>query len=604
MLGIYARTSRDNPLEITSAIDQQIKAGIEFALKKGLDYKVYSDKGISGYKISEEEETDPFNNRPDFTKLINDIKNGNIESVWVWEHSRISRNQYASAYIFNIFQKYKITLYEKDKEFNLTDPTNQMLRQILDAVAQYERQLIVGRTTRGLYNAIDLGKRAHAKFFGYKRVGRDQNNNLLWEPVESEIEQLRNWYAQYKEGKSLRSIILNQIDGTDKTETQVLLQRATKLGRFLAHAEYTSYNLNMKGLEILHQFEKCEINNLQALKDKEYWVKSRAYTVEIISIKEWVDIRERLQQNKIIRANNDIKKRKAEKSLATGIIKCSCCGLYYYYNHLHYKKANKNEVKDYYYYYHHKSFGNDHCTNKPKSLDIKRIDSIFETFVYFYFLAFDKNKNALADDMNARQNEILRITEAQKTWTNEIAKIKKQIEKFNTAIDNTDDVKIITVLAQRINENQEKIKELTLKLSKSYTTLNQKNEELEKIQEDLVFYSASNRILNFHNKFNIEEKRTIILRTIDEAKIFNKHLLIRTANTVFLFNIKENYELPELAFDLLKNASNIKEVSDPFKNVANLNLNWRPYLAKNHKLKKIFLENNIKYDFDGYGIIF
>ena len=29
MLGIYARTSRDNPLEVVSTIDQQIKAGIK-----------------------------------------------------------------------------------------------------------------------------------------------------------------------------------------------------------------------------------------------------------------------------------------------------------------------------------------------------------------------------------------------------------------------------------------------------------------------------------------------------------------------------------------------------------------------------------------------
>lgn len=604
MLGIYARTSRDNPLDVISTIDQQIKAGIEFALKNGFEYQVYSDKGISGYKISEEEETDPFNNRPQFTQLVNDIKNKKVESVWVWEHSRISRNQYASAFIFNIFQKYKITLYEKDKEFNLADPTNQMLRQILDAVAQYERQLIVGRTTRGLYNAIDSGKRAHAKFFGYRRAGRDKNNNLIWEPVESELEQIRKWYAQYKEGKSLRSIILSQIDGTDKLETQVLLQRSTKLSRFLSHAEYTGYNLTMKGLEILHKFEKCEIDNLQALKNKDYWVKSLAYNVQVISIEEWVDIRERLQQNKLVRARNEVKKRKAEKSLATGIIKCSCCGLYYYYYHIHYKRANRNEYDDYSYYYHYKTFGNDRCSNRPKSLDIRRIDNIFESFIYFYFLAFDKNKDALQDDIESRKIEIMKIKESQKSWEKEIAQIKRQIVKFNSAIDNTDDVKIITVLANRISENEEKIKELSVKISEAYTTLNQKNEELDKIQDDLLFYSASDQILNFHRKFNIEEKRTIILRTIDEAKVFNNILLIRTANTVFMFDIKKNYEIPEAAYDILTNTSDIKKISDPFKNIANLNLGWRPWLVRNDRLQEIFSENNIKYDFDGYGIIF
>lgn len=593
MLGIYARTSRDNPLEVISTIDQQIRAGIEFAIKNGFEYQVYADKGISGYKISEEEETDPFNNRPQFTQLVNDIKNNKIESVWVWEHSRISRNQYASAFIFNIFQKYKITLYEKDKEFNLSDPTNQMLRQILDAVAQYERQLIVGRTTRGLYNAIDSGKRAHAKFFGYKRAGRDKNNNLLWEPVESELEQIRKWYSQYKDGKSLRSIILEQIDESDKLETAVLLQRSTKLGRFLAHAEYTGYNLNMKGLEILHKFEKCEINNLQALKNKDYWVKSLAYTVQIISIEEWVDIRERLQQNKLTRAKNEVQKRKAEKSLATGIIKCSCCGLYYYHYHMHYKKANKNEYDDYYYYYHHKSFGNEYCTNKPKSLDVKRIDSIFEAFILYFFALYDTNKTAMQDDLEHRNIELMKIKESQKSFDKEIAQTKRQIDKFKLALDSTDDVKAITVLAARISDCEEKIKSIAEKKSENFIVLSRKTEEMEKLQSDMYFYSMADQILNFHRKYNIEEKRTTLLKIIDEAIIFGKYLLIRNEKRVFIFDTKKNYAFSESAYNVFEAFKDIDSVSD-----FNLELDIPKQLTRK-ETQDFFLANNINYDFKG-----
>lgn len=590
MLGIYARTSRDNPLEVISTIDQQIKAGIEFAIKNGLEYQVYADKGISGYKISEEEESDPFNNRPQFTQLVNDIKNKKIDSVWVWEHSRISRNQYASAFIFNIFQKHKITLYEKDKEFNLSDPTNQMLRQILDAVAQYERQLIVGRTTRGLYNAIDSGRRAHAKFFGYRRVGRDKNNNIVWEPVESELEQIRKWYAQYKEGKSLRSIILSQIDGTDKLETAVLLQRATKLNRFLSHAEYTGYNLNMKGLEILHKFEKCEIDNLQALKNKEYWVKSIAYNVQIISIEEWVDIRERLQQNKLVRASRDVNKRRAEKSLATGLIKCGCCGLYYYHYHMHYKSAKLNDFVDFYYYYHHKSFGNERCSNRPKSLDVKRIDNIFEAFVLYFFALFDNYQTAMQEDLESRNIELMKIEETQKSFDKEIAQIKRQIEKLNLALESTDDVKAITVLAARISDCEERIKTIAEKKAENFIVLSKKNEEMEKLQSNMYFYSMADQILNFHKKYNIEEKRTTLMKIIDEAIVFGKYLLIRNANRVFVFDTKKNYGFPEDAYNVFEAVRDIDSVS-----VLNLTLNI-PKMLTRKEAQEFFHKNNINYD--------
>lgn len=594
MLGIYARTSRDNPVEIVSTIDQQIKAGIEFANKNGLEYQVYADKGISGYKISEEEESDPFNNRPQFTQLVNDIKNKKIDSVWVWEHSRISRNQYASAFIFNIFQKYKITLYEKDKEFNLSDPTNQMLRQILDAVAQYERQLIVGRTTRGLYNAIDSGKRAHAKFFGYKRVGRDKNNNLIWEPVESELTQVSNWYAQYKEGKSLRSIILNQTIDSSKTETQVLLQRATKLGRFLAHAEYTGYNLTMKGLEILHKFEKCEIPNLQELKQRKYWVKSLAYTREIISIDEWVDIREKLQKNKITRNENQAKKRKAEKSLSTGLIKCGCCGLYYYYYHMYYKKRNSDNYSNYYYYYHHKTFGNQFCDNKPKSLDIEKIDSIFEMFVIYYFMLFDTNKTAMQDTVNHKNLEIMKLKESLKNIKSEIDRTKRQIEKFKLALDNTDDVKAITILATRISDEEEKIKELTEKYTNNNSLLEDMNGEIEKLQSDMSFYSMADQILNFHKKYNLEEKRTTLLRIVDEAVIFGTNLLIKNANNLFIFDVRKNYKLPEYSY-------NVFEVMKGNENTPNdINISLAiPQKLSQKATQNFFSENKIKYEFKG-----
>ena len=110
MLGIYCRTSRENDFEKSTIIQQRV-AGINFAEQHKFEYELYEDEGISGFKISDDEQ-DPFNNRPAFTNLINDIKSGKIDKVWVWEHSRLSRNQYASAFIFNVFEKHKVTLYE------------------------------------------------------------------------------------------------------------------------------------------------------------------------------------------------------------------------------------------------------------------------------------------------------------------------------------------------------------------------------------------------------------------------------------------------------------------------------------------------------------
>lgn len=243
VLAIYARTSVDK--SENSTIDQQIKAGIEFANNNSMKHKIFQDRGISGYKIEEDEEKKTFANRPGLVKMIDEIENGKIDSVWIWEHSRISRNQYVSFFISKIFFKYKIKLYEKDREYDLNDPNTKLIRGMLDAVAEYERQLIVMRTTRGLYNAIDNGKRSYTSLFGYRKTIKNEKGNFIWEPVESELLQVKNWFYKYKNGESLKNIVFSQ--NSSEGKTRHILKRTTHLSRTLQHYIYTGYTLNTRG---------------------------------------------------------------------------------------------------------------------------------------------------------------------------------------------------------------------------------------------------------------------------------------------------------------------------------------------------------------------
>jgi DNA invertase Pin-like site-specific DNA recombinase len=281
MLGIYCRTSKDSE----TSIDQQKKLGIKFCVSHNFDYQVYEDEGISGYKKSDDD-VDPFNNRPSFTSLINDIRSEKITQVWVYEHSRLSRNQYASAIIFNIFEKFDIELFENNKQIDLKDPQYQFMRQVMDAVSQLERNLIVNRTTRGLHNAINKGNRGYARFFGYKKIGKDDNGKSVWKSVDVEINDLKYMYKRFLEGVSLRQIVFELYDKQESNSE--LLRYATKISRFIRHYEYTGFVLNMDGLNILHQYERFEIENISVLLDRKYWVKSIPYPIQIISIEDWI----------------------------------------------------------------------------------------------------------------------------------------------------------------------------------------------------------------------------------------------------------------------------------------------------------------------------
>jgi DNA invertase Pin-like site-specific DNA recombinase len=134
MLGIYVRTSRE---DTENSIEQQKKAGMAFAKNNKMNFEIYEDEGKSGYKI--EDDADLFKNRPALTKLLTDIKTKKIDTIWVWEHSRLSRNQYASAIIFRSFEKSGIKVFVKDSLYDLKDKNTKLMRNILDAMAEYER---------------------------------------------------------------------------------------------------------------------------------------------------------------------------------------------------------------------------------------------------------------------------------------------------------------------------------------------------------------------------------------------------------------------------------------------------------------------------------
>jgi DNA invertase Pin-like site-specific DNA recombinase len=159
-------------------------------------------------------------------------KDRKIDKFWVWGHSQLSRNQYASTIIFKIFEKFNTTLFENQKQLDLNDPQFKFMRQVFDAIDEYERQLIVARTTRGLRKGIDEGKRVHQKLYCYRKEGRDEKGYTKWVPVESAIENYKYILKRFMEGESLRKIIFEVYD-KNKIEKWGLPSYAHFLGRYL-----------------------------------------------------------------------------------------------------------------------------------------------------------------------------------------------------------------------------------------------------------------------------------------------------------------------------------------------------------------------------------
>jgi DNA invertase Pin-like site-specific DNA recombinase len=143
--GIYTRvsTSDQHP-------EMQRQELVEYVKRRGWHLcKEYCDKGVSGTK----------EHRPALDALLEDCRRSKIDVVVVWKFDRFARSLKQLLYALELFRKLGIGFVSCTEAIDTSLPHGEMLFQIIGAVAQWERSLIVERVRAGLQHARSQGKR-------------------------------------------------------------------------------------------------------------------------------------------------------------------------------------------------------------------------------------------------------------------------------------------------------------------------------------------------------------------------------------------------------------------------------------------------------------
>ena len=531
ILGIYVRTSVEKE---NTAIQQQKDAGIEFSEKKGFQYQIYEDVGKSGYKI--EDENDIFKNRPGMSKLLRDIENKTIDKLWVWENSRLSRNEEASYALSRIFEKHKITLYEKDREFDLNSPMHKLIHGIFTLVSQYERHMIVARIQRGVDDSYNRGIRGLRKLYGYEKSGVNEDGYIVWSPVESEMEKIKYIYDKYIAGNSMTSIVKSLHEGISEKDYSFAV---CKFSALLRKTFYTGYELKKEGKEIRKKFKEGETNNVQELLDMKFWVKSVSFPVEIVSIENWVKVVERLRENSQIFKHN--LRQREESDIVTGLIECPYCGMKYF-------SKNNN---GYLVYCH---WSNKKCQQKPKSINILKVDNLFHLFFFYFYLVYDDTKILIEESQKLIKINQLEVKGKIKIIETENKKLDKQIERFQSVYESDSSDKELlkfTLVKEKELNNKKSINDTML--SKLKIEIDELNKKFEKDKLELTYYDVKNTVIGFFENLAKEEKRIALAKIIKVCQMFGNYITIHTGELLFIFNIKEENVLPDSVYELFKN---------------------------------------------------
>ncbi len=140
---IYGRQSIDKKDSIS------IESQFEFCRYelKGGEAKEYKDKGYSGKNIE----------RPDFQRLLKDIRTGLIQRVIVYRLDRISRSIVDFAKLMELFKQFKVEFVSCTEKFDTSTPMGRAMLNICIVFAQLERESIQMRVTDAFYSRCAKG---------------------------------------------------------------------------------------------------------------------------------------------------------------------------------------------------------------------------------------------------------------------------------------------------------------------------------------------------------------------------------------------------------------------------------------------------------------
>jgi DNA invertase Pin-like site-specific DNA recombinase len=137
----YLRVSTVNQVEDGAGLESQIDACRAWAAARGLEVaEVHQDAGVSGSKQPHE--------RPGLMAAIASLAEG--DTLLVYKRDRLARDMMASLLANDLVKRQGGKIVSTQGEASDDDsPTGAFIKQVLDAVAEYERAMIKARMMAG-----------------------------------------------------------------------------------------------------------------------------------------------------------------------------------------------------------------------------------------------------------------------------------------------------------------------------------------------------------------------------------------------------------------------------------------------------------------------
>ncbi len=345
MYAIYARQSLDKKDSIS--IDVQIEFG-KREVPIGEEVRIYIDKGYSGKNID----------RPDFKRLIEDIKKGIITKVIIYKLDRMSRSLLDFAELIELFNNYNVKFVSCTEKFDTSTPIGRAMLSIVMVFAQLERETIQQRVKDNYYERCRRGMFGGGSTpygFDYRKIVLNNKKASVLVKNEVKYKVVERIYMMYViDDMTLGQIskVLNDekipTENSGKAWTSNVVSRILKSAAYVkADADVYRY-LEYQGCLMANDIEEYDgtrgvmifgDDNLNKFKDLNGYVAALGLHEGFLESNIWIKAHHKAFNNKQINPNTG----NSKTTWLAGINKCGKCGYAMTY------KCSKQKDKEYKY---------------------------------------------------------------------------------------------------------------------------------------------------------------------------------------------------------------------------------------------------------------
>ncbi|WP_205598612.1 recombinase family protein [Clostridium niameyense] len=441
--------------------------------KDEITFEVFEDEGFSGGNT----------NRPEYQRLLKEIKTNKFDVLICYRLDRISRNVSDFSSTLELLQEYDVDFVSIKEQFDTSTPMGRAMVYISSVFAQLERETIAERVRDNMLELAKsgrwLGGQTPLGFNSEKIVYIDaeykERTMYKLSPIETELNLVKLIYSKYLKLKSLRKVNQYLLENNFKTKLGAnwnvrsvsdVLQNPTYV-----KADESVFNyLKAKGITCIgnpnNQHGILTYNKKKGqnkYRDKDEWIAAIAKHNGVIEANDWLEIQNTLKDNK----TKAPKLGKTHTALLTGLLRCAKCGSPMTVLH-----GSKDKYGNRRFYY--------GCSlkidSKGKRCDNSniRIEEI-ENSVISKLKSSTKNTGLLVEELNTVKKQIA----ATNNTSNELELLNSTLKTNQEAIDNL-------VKQLSLTQNSSASKYIIAEIENKEKELNETKDKIKSIQETKV----------------------------------------------------------------------------------------------------------------------